>query len=106
MYNYKYITAGNKVIALSTYAGKAVRGIAKCAPNDQFDLEKGKDLATARCAHKIARKRMKRALKKLCVAGDELKQAQDFYEQMRKYYKNACLEVTETENAVATFANM
>ena len=31
---YKYYTAGNKVIAVSTYAGKTVKGVAKCDPKD------------------------------------------------------------------------
>ena len=39
---YRYYTAGNKIIAVSTYAGKTVRGIAKCAEGDTFDIEKGK----------------------------------------------------------------
>ena len=45
------------VVAISTYAGKTVKGYAKCHPDDTWDWEKGKALAIARCAEKIAAKR-------------------------------------------------
>lgn len=58
---YRYIVNGNTVIAISTYAGKTVKGVAKCDPEDTFDLEKGKKLAAARCNEKVCRKRLRRA---------------------------------------------
>ena len=56
-HRYKYYT-NNKdvVVAVSSYAGKTVRGVAKCDPRDTFDIEKGKELAAARCNEKIAYK--------------------------------------------------
>ena len=62
---YKFITHDNEVIAISTYAGKTVRGIAKLHPQDTFNLENGKKLAAARCNEKIAAKRFARAVKKI-----------------------------------------
>ena len=59
-YNF-YTDEKTKVVAVSTYAGKAVRGVAKCDVNDTFSLEKGKELAAARCNEKIAKKRFTRA---------------------------------------------
>lgn len=61
MARYNYHVAGNKVICTSTYAKKCVRGVAKCAPGDEFDLEKGKELAKLRCDLKVAKKRRQRA---------------------------------------------
>ena len=62
MTKYSFYTDGKtKVIAVSTYAGKVVRGVAKCDVNDTFSLEKGKELAAARCNEKIAKKRFTRA---------------------------------------------
>lgn len=56
---YKYQTDNKTiVVAISTYAGKTVRGIAKCDPEDAFDLEKGKELAALRCAKKIEKMRL------------------------------------------------
>lgn len=76
MYNYpieKYrfyqgktkTTGAPCVIAVSTYEGKTVRGVAACDPKDTFDFEKGKKLAAGRCALKIAEKRRKRAAREL-----------------------------------------
>lgn len=62
-FNYKYVINEEKrvVVALSTFAGKVVRGVARCAPNDTFNVEVGKKLAEARCSAKIAHLRLKRA---------------------------------------------
>lgn len=66
---FEFHTDGHsKVIAVSSFAGQTVRGVAKCAPNDEFDLEYGKRLAAARCVAKIADKRMNRAEIKVNMA--------------------------------------
>ena len=66
---FEFHTDGHsKVIAVSSFAGQTVRGVAKCAPNDEFDLEYGKRLAAARCVVKIASKRMNRAAGKANMA--------------------------------------
>lgn len=57
---YRYYTNGkNVVVAVASYAGRTVRGVAKCSDQDEFNLETGKKLAAARCAMKIARERVK-----------------------------------------------
>ena len=57
---YRYYTNGeNIVVAVASYAGRTIRGVAKCSDQDEFDLETGKKLAAARCAVKIARERVK-----------------------------------------------
>ena len=57
MTKYSFYTDGKtKVIAVSTYAGKVIRGVAKCDVNDTFSLEKGKKLAAARYNKKITKK--------------------------------------------------
>ena len=63
------------VVAISTYAGKTVKGYAKCHPDDTWDWEKGKALAIARCAEKIAAKRNARATRKVAEAQDILSEA-------------------------------
>ena len=38
---YKVFTnSKNEIIAVSTYAGKTVKGVAKCDPRDSFDKSK------------------------------------------------------------------
>lgn len=55
---YKYYTNGkNIVVAVASYAGRTIRGVAKCNELDEFDFETGKELAAARCAVKIAKER-------------------------------------------------
>ena len=57
---YRYYTNGeNVVVAVASYKGRTIRGVAKCSEQDEFDLETGKKLAAARCAMKIARERVK-----------------------------------------------
>ena len=90
MYNYKYYSNGkNLVIAKSTYAGKTVKGIAKCDPSDTFDIEYGKKIAEARCDYKIAKKRCNRAKNKMAEAAALLEEAQNYYDRMTSYYAEA-----------------
>ena len=59
---YRFYTNGkNLVVAVTSFQGQNVRGVAKCNEQDEFDLETGKKLAAARCAMKIAKKRVKYA---------------------------------------------
>jgi hypothetical protein len=93
---YKYYTDGEtKIIAISTYAGKTVRGIAKCAPGDQFNPEKGVELAEARCAEKISQKRLRRAHKKVAEAQADYLKALDFLERMKVYEKDSEMALHE-----------
>ena len=89
--------ATTEIIAYSTYAGKVVRGKAICHINDQYDEEKGKELAVARCAEKIARKRQARSARLLKKANDQLKMAQKYVDDMAQYNADACAEVVETQ---------
>lgn len=103
---YHYYVAGDKVIATSTYAGKTVRGIAKCAEGDTFDVEKGKRLAALRCAEKVAKKRLKRAMRQMHEATWTFEQARLRYKDMTDYYRDAtktfCDAQIETKNFEAT----
>ena len=61
MSQYRFYDNGSKVVAVSSYAGRPVRGVAKCDPRDSFDIEKGRALAEARCDVKVAQKRADRS---------------------------------------------
>lgn len=100
MEKYKFYTAHNKIVAVSTYEGRTVRGVAKCDPRDAFDLEKGKELAAARCNQKVAIKRKRRAereFKKAMADHDKatkhLNKMTDYYEDARKAVYNAGVKV-------------
>ena len=87
---YKFYNDGkNKIVAVSTYAGRTVRGIAKCDPRDNFDVTKGEDLAMARCAEKIAAKRMRRAQKELAKAERAAEIAKRRVDKMKNYLNDS-----------------
>lgn len=59
-YDYHIDVDGKKVVCVTHYAGRAVRGIAKCnSEQDEFDIEIGKELARLRCKAKVAERRSK-----------------------------------------------
>ena len=80
------------VVATSTYAGKTVRGVARCHPNDEFDIDKGIQLAVYRCNLKVADKRQARASRKVKEAKKALHEAQMFYNKMLNYRTQSVLE--------------
>lgn len=89
MCRYKIYKSGFKIVAVGSFAGKAVRGIAKCDPKDAFSAEIGEELAVARCKNKINAKRMKSAEVKLKEAIDALAAAQEKLDFMYSYHKEA-----------------
>ena len=89
MDKYKFFeTKDGKVIAVSTYAGRTVKGVAKCDSRDVFSSEKGRELAAARCALKVARKRLMRAENK-CVEAYRQSLAADKYLDDMSDYRNS-----------------
>ena len=98
---YKYYTytknGSNVIVAASTFAGKVVKGYAKCDPSDTYSLEKGKELAAARCNAKVALKREARAARKLAEAEAALAEAQRFYDNMLYYSQDAWQQVQEAD---------
>ena len=87
--SYRIYEAPNKVIAVSSFAGQTVRGVAKCNPADEFDSEKGAALAAARCGVKIAEKRVKRAYSKVDEAKAIVDAAITHLSEMMKYQSDA-----------------
>ena len=87
--SYRIYESPNKVIAVSSFAGQTVRGVAKCNPADEFDPEKGAYLAAARCGVKIAEKRVKRAYSKVDEAKVAVDAAIAHLSDMMKYQSDA-----------------
>ena len=92
---YKYYHSGNQVIAVSSFAGKTVKGVAKCDPHDTFSLEAGKKLAALKCNNKITAKRLKRASLRYVEAEKAVVEAQKHAERMKHYYHDAKAEHKE-----------
>lgn len=96
---YRYYSDGeNKIVAVTTYAGKTVRGVAKCDPRDTFDMEKGKALAAARCSVRVADRRHKRAAREFLKALHNLELAQNRVDQMREYVRDSFDQLTDEMN--------
>ena len=93
------LTSGPKVIALSTYAGKTVKGVAKCHLHDieNYTLGDGMELAAARCGVNVAEKRVKRAIDKMAEALNVLNEAEIYYRKMCEYMKNSRADLEEAK---------
>ena len=100
---YKYFVNGNKVIAVSTYAGKTVRGTAICHPSDPFDLETGKKLAAMRCDLKVRNKRQKAAAKRFDAAYKNWRKADDEKTAAADFLEDAENDFNEALNNLADF---
>lgn len=97
---YKFYFAGNKVIAVSTYGGQRVRGVAVCSNEDEFDVEKGKALAAARCNLKVARKRYDRANAKYIMYSLELDRINRAFLDACNYYTDSANDLGKAERRV------
>lgn len=102
---YKYYTGKNEVVAVSTYAGKTVRGVAKCHADDEFDLAKGQRLAAARCHEKIAKKRLRRSDRKMKEAYAQVVEAVNYYNRMVDYNKDAVEDFNLAQGEVVTLVS-
>lgn len=106
MAKYKYIVDffdTKKVICLSSYGGKTVRGIAKCNDTDTFDETVGKQLAKLRCDAKIARKRAKHASTQYAAALAAAAAANARVQKMRQFSEDASVNLAATRSALAQF---
>lgn len=96
----KFYNSNNKVIAVSSFGGKDVKGIAKCDPSDTFSLKTGKELAEARCNLKVATKRTKFAETKLNEALDTFNKAAEYLAYMKTYHTDSLAKREEAQKAV------
>ena len=103
MTKYSFYTDGKtKVVAVSTYAGKVVRGVAKCDVNDTFSLEKGKELAAARCNEEIAKKRFASAQSLHADIFLEYAKLAERFTKALNYRNDSEIALQEARNHVAT----
>ena len=103
MYQYYVDEKNNEVIAVTRYAGRNVRGTAKCAPEDEFNIELGKKLATARCEAKKAKIKIQNASAKYMIAAEEFEKAKRQLYKMRQYFMDA---VDQFDDAVEVVENI
>ena len=97
---YRFYQAGNKIVAVSTYGGRTVRGVAICHPDDKFDMNLGKQLAAARCNEKVAAKRYARATQRYKAAEVAYREASEEIDRMSDYRNDAFIAMNEASQAV------
>lgn len=101
---YKFYFSGNKVVCVSSYAKRAVRGVAKCnVEQDTYDQETGKKLAQLRCDKNIAAKRHKRASDQYLAAMRSYEDAEKNMLRMRKYFEDSVDAMEDAEKALRKF---
>lgn len=96
MYQFVHLS-DNSVVAITTYAGKTVKGHSKCHTDDTYDPEFGEKLAMARCNKKVAKKRAARAKKKFKEAMDTLAKAQKHANDMANYLSDSNKAVVDAD---------
>lgn len=85
-YSFHVDEKGKKVIAVTHYAGHTIKGIAKCAPEDTFDVELGCKIAVAKAEVKVAKAKRRNAATKYCEAAKAADIAEHRYNKMKQYY--------------------
>lgn len=101
---YKFYIGGNKVVCVSSYAKRTVRGVAKCnMEQDTFEPETGKKLAQLRCDKVVAVKRHKRASEQYLAAMKAYEDAEKNMLKMRKYFEDSCDELAAADKALTKF---
>ena len=105
MSRYRFYKTDNKIICVSSYMGRSVRGVAKCSPNDKFDIKKGMALAAARCNEKVAKKRMERARKMQIDAYNKRIAARDYHKKCMQYLDDAYEQLAEARVDVKELLN-
>ena len=86
--HYKYYVnlPKGEVIAVCHYAGQTVKSVAHCHPTDEFDLDKGKAVAKAKCEVKVGRIKVRNATNKYRAAAKAADEANRKYNDMKQYY--------------------
>lgn len=99
------IEHGQEVIAISHYANKPVKGIAKCDPRDEFNLGYGKEIAAARCNQKVCEKRAVTLTKKCEDIARQLDELTVLYNKMCSHKRKAFEELNEATSYLALLEN-
>ena len=100
--NYKIYTdeKNRQVIAVCRYAGRNVRAVATCAPEDTFNVEIGTELAVARCNWKVAKLKLQNAGNAYMKAAKAADEAVLRLSKMKDYYMDSVDQLDEAGAAM------
>ena len=89
-----------QVVAVCRYAGRKVRAVAKCAPEDTFDIEIGTELAIARCEWKVAKLKLQNAGACYMTAAKAADEAAIKLGKLKDYYMDSVDQLDEAGAAM------
>lgn len=92
-----YYDGKGKTICVSHYAGKAYRGVSKCAPSDTYDKEMGAYIAKLRCDRKIAIAKMNAREEALDAAEAQYYALESKIEALQQLMYEACDEYEDID---------
>lgn len=88
-YHFYHNAAANLIVCTTNYKGQTIRGVAKCSPDDNFDIETGKKLAYLRCRLRYMKKKAKRARAAYGEAVVAEAKARDHLRDMTEFMQDA-----------------
>ena len=99
-HQYSVHQAGNMFIAITTYGGRRVRAVAKCAPGDTFNENIGAQLAMARCAQKVEKIRLRNLRGHMKTWSDVVAMANKELEEVTLKHDASTLELEMINKAI------
>ena len=104
-YHFYTQPAKNKVICVSHFAGKPVRGVAICSEHDEFNEETGRKLAQARCDLAMSKLRVRDRNAEVTKAYAERDAAYKRADKANERLMDAFAMLQDAENAVTHLIN-
>lgn len=96
------VIANKKMVVVTTkYEGKTIKGVAKCAPEDTFDVEVGTKLAKLRCLSKLYDKIYRNMAQELSNLGSCIDDLQAEYNFRFEKFKAMLTKSDEVEDELA-----
>ncbi len=105
-YHFYYNADNNSVICTRSYKDQTIRGVAKCDPEDNFNMNDGKKLSYLRCRKKHAKKKRNRAHKAYMDALIAAAAAQDNLSKMRGFFGDSEIQLQNATEELEAFENM
>lgn len=103
-FNYKVYTDGKEMtVAVAKFAGKEVKAVVRTRGGDVYDAEKGAEIAKAKCALKIAEKRVKNADAQVLAAQAAFAAAKAVLQDKLEYQAAANEDFTEKATAFVKY---
>lgn len=102
-YNFYSHEASKTIVCTTMYKGQMVRGVAKCSPEDNFDINLGKKLAYLRCKEKFSRKKLARAHKAYAEAVEIEARADNNLWKAAEFVDDSNYQLELTRNELSRF---